>query len=516
MKLQNPSASSLQSLVNSISSLAVAPSSLTMETKLLMVSLISKVIMTAVAMEVSSSELTGLEQVISMAMTAAGGVPSSSSDILSTLLSSYSDFILSDMVEGQRPSEMITPTFSTSSRIISSHSGGAISTATSELELIGAKPLQLISLPSSMVYPLHLSLIRTQPQSYLPGTPSWSLNQLTEPFGALFSKYPCSTAIDSSPCSFLVELPNMDTLAVSLEESQENPPYFNVTCVMGVEVLHQYLCPRDYWLNVTCNGTVAGTITNRCPRYVKTARCNSISSETLFTVVSCKLGQYSPQSTTCNCTIESRSLTSHLGTRSHRDLQADDEVPADSGPVQCSLLAMQESVAVNFLSTWSTADDLSASTVADTWTVLVTLGSLVVTFIVFMVLASSADQHESNMTGVLNKPNKREPRKRLQRRLSVGSALVQREFDRIEQSLPAVFRSDSVWEKSIREMKVYHRWLGVVFFYSPTFTRSLRLLSLGSSIIIMLFIQVSDLPWIDRVYVSNTFSFSVVPNLQSC
>jgi hypothetical protein len=59
----------------------------------------------------------------------------------------------------------------------------------------------------------------------------------------------------------------------------------------------------------------------------------------------------------------------------------------------------------------------------------------------------------------------------------------------IDESLPSIFKTNSLWSKAKAEMKVYHRWLGIVFFYSPAFPRSMRVLSLFSSIVMMLFIQ---------------------------
>jgi hypothetical protein len=41
----------------------------------------------------------------------------------------------------------------------------------------------------------------------------------------------------------------------------------------------------------------------------------------------------------------------------------------------------------------------------------------------------------------------------------------------------------------VNEVKHHHRWLGVVFFYSDAFPRVLRVVSLATNIIIMLFIQ---------------------------
>jgi hypothetical protein len=59
----------------------------------------------------------------------------------------------------------------------------------------------------------------------------------------------------------------------------------------------------------------------------------------------------------------------------------------------------------------------------------------------------------------------------------------------LDKSLPSVFKSESLWNKFNRELRVYHRWLGIVFYYSPEFPRAMRVLSLFSSIVIMLFVQ---------------------------
>ncbi len=72
---------------------------------------------------------------------------------------------------------------------------------------------------------------------------------------------------------------------------------------------------------------------------------------------------------------------------------------------------------------------------------------------------------------------------------SEGEVSVRQDMKLIEESLPSIFKSDSLWIKFKEEMKVYHRWLGIVFFYSPVFPRSMRVLSLFSSIVIMLFVQ---------------------------
>jgi hypothetical protein len=46
---------------------------------------------------------------------------------------------------------------------------------------------------------------------------------------------------------------------------------------------------------------------------------------------------------------------------------------------------------------------------------------------------------------------------------------VDGEIQMLEESLPYVLRSDSFWNKFKNEVKVYHRWLGIIFYYSPVF-----------------------------------------------
>ena len=48
----------------------------------------------------------------------------------------------------------------------------------------------------------------------------------------------------------------------------------------------------------------------------------------------------------------------------------------------------------------------------------------------------------------------------------INSSYLDSELDKIEESLPFVFRTDSMWNKFSHEVKVYHRWLGIIFYYS--------------------------------------------------
>ena len=59
----------------------------------------------------------------------------------------------------------------------------------------------------------------------------------------------------------------------------------------------------------------------------------------------------------------------------------------------------------------------------------------------------------------------------------------------IEEALPAVLQSKPFFSRFAHEIKSYHRWFCIVWFYSETFPRTLRVVSMASNIIVTLFIQ---------------------------
>jgi hypothetical protein len=66
---------------------------------------------------------------------------------------------------------------------------------------------------------------------------------------------------------------------------------------------------------------------------------------------------------------------------------------------------------------------------------------------------------------------------------------AQNEMNEIEQSLPNVLRSKPFAERFKEEVKNYHRWIGVVYYYCDSFPRVLRIMSLATNVIAMLFVQ---------------------------
>jgi hypothetical protein len=120
--------------------------------------------------------------------------------------------------------------------------------------------------------------------------------------------------------------------------------------------------------------------------------------------------------------------------------------------------------------------------VAGSWVVLVTVGGLGGVFVLMMALSIYSDSRIIAQSRDQAIPDPISPDD------SEGGG-VNEDIKFIEASLPSIFKSNSLWTKIKEEMKVYHRWLGIVFYYSPEFPRSMRVLSLFTSIVIMLFVQ---------------------------
>ena len=156
----------------------------------------------------------------------------------------------------------------------------------------------------------------------------------------------------------------------------------------------------------------------------------------------------------------------------------------------------------DFVSTWESAADLNASTVEKSAAVFITIGVLA-GFIVLSVIAgrfadgvASADRFKqqalADCASTLGSRNL-ESRSLLTRQQNLGSvsrkSMISSELSLIESALPKMLQSSSFTTKFAHEMKRYHRWLGIVFYHSESFSRTVRIMSLATSIISMLFVQ---------------------------
>ena len=307
------------------------------------------------------------------------------------------------------------------------------------------------------------------------------------------------------------------------ESDLDSSPSFEVDCVLGEEKDHEFTCPSGDLLVISCNGSFSGKGYRLCPLRSSVVSCEASvqSSSSISSVdvgeISCEVSQESNESMTiCVCELSK-------------------VVVGDSGSVSFSILSIQKSVVTDFVATWKSTSSLSSSDVADSWVVLVTVGGLGLVFLLLVLMSYQFDSSEKkkiliettlnnnlnllshqsgNVSGNIverranrgtmtttpsemlclgveesSNQSQSHPNNNNNQRQSQGEVSVKEDMKLIEESLPSIFKSDSLWIKFKEEMKVYHRWLGIVFFYSPVFPRSMRVLSLFSSIVIMLFVQ---------------------------
>jgi hypothetical protein len=536
MSSENPLRTNVKSWVNTLSSIASDPLSLGDESKNSMTSLVIDILHISREAGVSSEELAevGLDQVIEMCVS---GFSSSSfqSDeqtlLLSSLLRAYGDFVTSDMSEAQNPVSSTTPSFRSSSFYLSLSSflNSSVSLSIPETQLESVintnsfvrSQQQSIELTSGIQYPLQISISETLThpslnQTIVPDTVNITESPLSVPVFVSFKSNPCvRNDAGSGDCLMKVILSNklkpiyapnsyapnsgsiltndIPPLSSPQPSSETNHTYFTVDCVERLVEDHLFVCPSNDVITISCNGSVSGRFHRYCPVHSTEVRCQT-TVHTLSQDISCELSEHNESMTICQCNLSNV------------------EVIGDDSPVSFSIMSMEKSVSKEFISTWESASKLSSGKVLDSWVVLLTVGGLGVSFMLFIFGGIQYDSYEKRILlfgrGEMHQSTCDQPVKK-STWFFVGvspsdapvpsisanahnpsdGVVANDDLKLIDDSLPSIFKSDSLWCKFKEEMRVYHRWLGIVFYYSPEFPRAMRVLSLFSSIVIMLFIQ---------------------------
>jgi len=177
------------------------------------------------------------------------------------------------------------------------------------------------------------------------------------------------------------------------------------------------------------------------------------------------------------------------------------EISSSSSESQSlSVTTLLNTVTESSKSTLLSAADLNASQIKKQWTVLLTLGTFIAAIIACMGLGHWYDlqedktelqknlsrMKEATSSSTLLKSDRRKKKRQFDHLIQqFGSD----ELAMVEESLPRVLGDKHFAEKFTAEVKRHHRWLGVAFFYSDSFPRSLRVLSLATHVIVMLFVQ---------------------------
>jgi len=164
--------------------------------------------------------------------------------------------------------------------------------------------------------------------------------------------------------------------------------------------------------------------------------------------------------------------------------------------VELSVTTLLNSVLQDSKSTIFSATLLNESQIQKEWTVLVTISTIIVVVAACMALGHRYDLQDKNdldkrHQGKLSFNLKvgKMSRKGLRQTTIVNNNAPEEELTLLEESLPRVLGHQPFAERFTSEVKQHHRWLGVAFFYSDSFPRSLRVLSLATNVIVMLFVQ---------------------------
>ena len=270
--------------------------------------------------------------------------------------------------------------------------------------------------------------------------------------------YPASLC--SSDCDITVVIQNIVPVVVDPYKprrlADEAIDEVIVQC-NGTEHTQQVVCPMSDPIAVHCNSSI-GSFRVGCPVHTSQSVCGDIEGSRVVGARKCSVLSYTQFNTTCLCKL---TMTAN-----------------PSSPKQTvQFVSMLKYTVTEFTQTWASVGSLDASTVEKNWKVLLTVGIACVAAIVGAIGGYKADEWTI-------------------RHMQAERSLVAAEASKdqtvlatlmVENSLPNVLKETPFIDRLAREMKVYHRWLGIIYHYCDHFSRATRVLSLVTSIAVMLF-----------------------------
>jgi hypothetical protein len=428
-----------------------------------------------------------------------GGVDEDGVPLSNALTKVYAEYMAYDMTEGQNPIRVINGVFRMISMSLNGLSNATVEAPLTTMETTFGKASQYAVIPGSTAGTGFKVVVVEDTTTASESTNS--SQYVSVPMGIVFDGTPCDDTSESC------------TMLVTLQYSIELPPSINISdpdvvafqCRFDEVVEHSYVCPTGDVLATYCNGSVAGTMTQQCPTYAPSGICKSIGSA----YSQCEVQSFSSTNVTCECTIPFK------GDEGRRRLQTDDSTTSEDETLRVDFVAAGSQVAVNFIETWKSANDIDSSDVKNSVGVLLTVAligfmSIALMFIGYKVDEKHAQEEETNqveksrssnaivgsrsfpligstMLSLMNVRKKSKLPSAQFRTKSVSMGNI--EAKTVEAALPSVLRPLPVWRKFLVEAQVYHRWLGVITHTSRTFSRPLRILSLTMNILIVLFLE---------------------------
>jgi hypothetical protein len=351
---------------------------------------------------------------------------------------------------------------------------------------------QSISFPfcgnSSISSSLLLSLISLSSSLY--NNPTFISNTAS----LFLSALPCQES-DNCRAEIILEADNSGMMVIAEAKN------VTVHCFEDDSRNHTIRCASSStpsgWKNhtVTCHGK-AEIITATCPAVYTFPTCNGLVGETTSDI-GCMVVAYTERSITCSCPL--------IATSSRR-LSSPTNQTATT--VSINYVAMLKEIEGTFVTTVVSASSLNAHKTEDSWQAILTLGGLICGVLIALFVAYYADKgaltkisiEEKMLLHAKSTQATKATRKKRILSLSSSSSRAAAATEKhhqtasniaqlAEEALPQILNSQSLSHRMWHEIKRHHRWLGIVYYFSDKFSRILRVVSLATNIIVMLFIQ---------------------------
>jgi hypothetical protein len=417
----------------------------------------------------------------------AEGVDSSKSFAMQATeaLASFQDYAASQLLPGQDPVRAVYPQFRlhVENVPLTGKSDIAVQLPVTALEKLSGTPSASVRLPadsedSSSAGAVTVSLSNVRSQLFnqelgLTGYDQLYSNPLTVNFGGL-------TCADEADCTFEVELPTESLSDALLVRTPDE--YFNTTCAAGDYDAKYYTCATGDVVAVPCDGSQAvGSV--QCPVKYLSPACNALMG-LVIGESACTLKAHTDTSITCSCPVRS-ALRRALS----------DNSTVDAATVSIGYVAMLTEVKDTFVATLLSTQGMGLDTLRKGWSVLVTIGVFAAVVLFGLHWSYKVDLEANKVKPTMKeKASKVTPAAKLERR-KVAWKKQRAKGDaggdlRIaEEALPLILSSGTLTSKVADEMKHHHKWFGIIFYYSKSFPRVLRVISLATNVLVMLFIQ---------------------------
>ncbi len=306
-------------------------------------------------------------------------------------------------------------------------------------------------------------------------------------FNSLSVKTPRSPCSAGDSCSVELTFPVSNSVSTS---DATNETVIG-QCADSIDGVLHLLCPSSEVLRVPCDD-LTSEIRVTCPQAISKPSCAAIGIED----GACTLVSSNSHNITCSCPLQGSS---------RRSLSDTNDTTIGDSTISVSYVAMMSTTLSSFTSTIVSAQGLDVSVFKTGWQVIVTLGCFLGFVAGAIFFARTLDRQKGvavkpsgdtkiNLSGWRNVVSSLYakmlgPKHAVHPKKHLGGMKASGLLSFAEEALPRILGSRSLNTKVKEELKHHHRWLAIVYTFSKRFPRMLRVLSLSTNIVIMLFVQ---------------------------